>query len=82
MHPFLNVSKLTDEEIIEKLGKAYLFMNAQVALGHNPTVMSINEVIQDLENERYSRMQKMMDDEYSRKNPNNNKPIEIGKLED
>ena len=82
MHPFLDVGKLTDEEIIEKLGKAYLFMNNQVVLGHNPTVLSIKEVIQSLEDERNNRMQKMMDDEFKRKFPKANEPIELGKLED
>jgi len=82
MGPFLDVHKLTDEEIIEKLGKAYTYMNAQKVLGHTPTVMSIREVIQSLEDERSRRMQKMMDEEFKRKNPNDNKPIELGKLED
>jgi hypothetical protein len=82
MHPFLNVEKLTDEEIIERLGRAYLHMNNQVALGHNPTVLSIKEVIQSLEDERQKRMQKMIDDEFKRKFPKNNDPIELGKLED
>lgn len=82
MHPFLDVSKLTDEEIIERLGKAYTYMNAQVALGHNPTVLSIKEVIQSLEDERRSRMTKNMDEEFKKKYPNANDPIELGKLED
>jgi len=82
MHPFLDVSKLTDEEIIERLGKAYAYMNAQVALGHDPTVRSIKEVIQSLEDERKFRMQRTMDDEYKKKYPDSNKPIELGKLED
>lgn len=82
MHPFLNVSKLSDEEIIERLGRAYSFMNVQKALGHSPTVLSIQEVIQSLEDERRFRMTKMMDDEYARKYPDMNKPIELGKLED
>lgn len=82
MHPFLDVSKLTDEEITERLGRAYIYMNAQVALGHNPTVHSIKEVIQSLEDERRQRMTKNADDEYRRKFPESNKPIELGKLED
>lgn len=82
MHPFLDVSKLTDEEIIEKLGKAYSYMNAQVALGHNPTVHSIKEIIQSLEDERKFRVQKTMDEESKRKYPDADKPIELGKLED
>jgi hypothetical protein len=80
MHPFLDVSKLTDEEIIERLGRAYTYMNHQVALGHDPTVHSIKEIIQDLEGERQSRLMKAMAEEASRKFPNMNAPIELGKL--
>lgn len=82
MHPFLNVSRLTDEEIIERLGKAYTYINAQTALGHNPTVFSIKEVIQSLEDERRLRMQNKMDDEFKKKYPEDLKPIELGKLDD
>jgi hypothetical protein len=82
MHPFLDVSKLSDEEIIERLGKAYVYMNAQVSLGHGPTVHSIKEVIQSLENERRDRLEKNMDTEQKKKYPDSGKPIEIGKLEE
>jgi len=82
MHPFLDVSKLSDEEIIERLGRAYTYMNAQVALGHNPTVFSIKEVIQSLEDERRERQQRTMDEEFKKKYPEINKPIELGKLDD
>ena len=81
MHPFLNVSKLTDEEIIERLGKAYTHMNAQSALGHTPTVVSIKEVIQSLEDEKQMRMRRTMDEEYKKKFPKDNDPIEIGKVD-
>lgn len=81
MHPFLDVRKLSDEEIIEKLGKAYSYMNYQVALGHTPTVESIKEVIQTLEDERKDRMSKQMDDEYKKKFPDANAPIEVGKVD-
>lgn len=82
MHPFLDVRSLTDEEIIERLGKAYTFMNAQKALGHSPTVLSIQEVIQSLEDERAIRMRKIMDEEFKRKYPDDLKSIELGKLEE
>jgi hypothetical protein len=82
MHPFLDVSKLTDEEIIERLGRAYAYMNAQVALGHSPTVLSIKEVIQSLEDERLTRQQRITDEEFKRKYPDTKEPIELGKLED
>lgn len=82
MHPFLDVNKLTDEDIIERLGKAYAFMNYQVALGHTATVISIKEVIQSLEDERAKRMDKTISEEFKRKFPNDLKPIDLGKLED
>ncbi len=81
MHPFLNVSKLTDEEIVERLGKAYTHMNAQAALGHTPTVVSIREVIQSLEDERQMRMKRTMDEEFKKKFPKDNEPIEIGNID-
>jgi hypothetical protein len=81
MHPFLDVKKLTDEQIIERLGKAYSYMNYQVALGHNPTVHSIKEIIQSLEDERSDRMNKTMDDEFKRKYPKAQEPIDIGKVD-
>lgn len=82
MHPFLDTTKFSDDELIEKLGKAYMFMNAQVALGHNPTVVSIKEVIEALEEERQTRMHKIMQEEHKKKNPDTNQPFELGKLED
>ena len=82
MHPFLDVSKLSDEEIIERLGRAYSYMNAQIGLGHNPTVFSIKEVIRDLEDERRERQQRTMDQEFKKKYPDMDKPLELSKLED
>jgi len=81
MHPFLDVTKLSDEEIIERLGKAYTFMNFQKSVGHMPAVVSIREVITALEEERSTRMQKVMADEVDKKYPDSNKPIELGKIE-
>jgi nucleoid-associated protein YejK len=81
MHPFLDSSKLTDEQIIERLGKAYSYMNNQVALGHSPTVQSIKEIIQSLEDERASRMNKQMDEEYKRKYPDSHQSLDVGKVD-
>lgn len=82
MHPFLDVSKLTDDEIIDRLGKSYQYLNSQTALGHNPTVQSIKEIIQSLEDERQSRLQKTMHEEFHRKYPNANKSIDLGEVDD
>lgn len=82
MHPFLDVSKLSDDEIIDRIGKAHSYMNAQKALGHVATVHSIEEIIDALENERNDRMNKNMTNDYSKKYPDDLTPIELGKLED
>lgn len=82
MHPFLNVSKLTDEEILEKLRVSYNYLDAQTKLGHNPTVASIKEIIESLENERNDRMQRLVTEEYKKKFPKELDSIEIGKLEE
>ena len=82
MHPFLDVNKLTDEEIIERLGKAYTYMNYQVSVGHNPTVHSIKEVIQSLEDERAERIKKNSNEEFKKKYPKADQPLELGKLEE
>lgn len=81
MHPFLDVSKLSDEEIINRLDKAYTYMNHQVSLGHTPTVQSIKEVIQSLEDERQNRMRRTTDEEFKKKYPTADAPIELGRLE-
>lgn len=82
MHPFLDVRSLSDEEILERLGRAYSYMNMQVGLGHSPAVRSILEVVQALEDERRERQQNISDEEFKKKHPDSNKPIELGKLDD
>jgi len=81
MHPFLDVSKLTDEEIIQRLGKAYTYMNAQKELGHTPTVLSIQEVVQCLEDERQARLRRTSDEEFKRKFPKNADALEVGMID-
>ena len=81
MHPFLDTSTLTDEELLNRLSKAYSFMNMQKELGHNAAVQSIKEVIQALEDERQKRMQNLAREEEKRKNPNQYKPIDLDSLE-
>lgn len=82
MNPLLDTSKLTDDEITERLNKANAYLYNQIQLGHNPTVFSIKEIIESLEAERRKRYEKMSEDEYKRKNPNHDKPIELGKLDE
>lgn len=82
MDPFLNTSKLTDEEILERLGRAYTYMHMQKTLGHTPTVQSIKEVIQSLEDEKTKRTQRLISDELLKRSPQGNKSIDFGKLEE
>lgn len=80
MHPFLDAKKLTDEELIDKIGKARLHMNAQIELGHTPTVNSIREVLEALELEQETRMSDRMNEKSEEKNADDLSPIDIGKL--
>ena len=81
MNPFLNVNALSDEDIIERLGRAYKYLNEQVRLGHTPTVSSIQEIIESLELERATRLQKHVEDETNKKYPDTLKPIDVGGIE-
>lgn len=82
MHPFLDTSKLTDEEILEKLRVAYRVLSHQVAMGHEPTVKSINEIIDALEQEKSLRTEKMALEQRQKKEQEKGNPtIELGKLE-
>ena len=81
-HPFLDTSKLTDEDILERLGKANMYLNDQIRLGHVPTISSIRGVIQALDEERTARMQRFIAAEVKKKTINADGPIELGKLGD
>lgn len=82
MHPFLDVSKLTDEEILERLNRAHQFLAYQKALGHMPTVQSIEEVIESLDYERERRLARNIDEEFKKKYPKDLDPIDVGKIEE
>ena len=81
MHPFLDTSKLSLEEIVEKINKANVYLNQQISLGHTPTVISIQEVIKYLEEEKNTRMQKLMDEEIKKKTPDVKGPIDVGAVD-
>lgn len=75
MHPFLDTSKLTDEELIQKLNQANSFLYMQHSLGHTPTVESIKEVIKSLEAERTTRMSSLAEQAFKK---SGNNSIDIG----
>lgn len=82
MHPLYDPSKLTDDEILDRLGKAYNYLSQQNALGHAYTADNIQQTIMALETEKEVRFQKMMTDEFNKTNPNELDPIVLGTLED
>ena len=49
MNPLIDVSKLSDEEIMERLVKAKTYRNQQSALGHDPVVENIDSIIETLQ---------------------------------
>lgn len=79
-HPFLDTSKLTDDQLLDRLDRAYQYLHAQTQLGHTPTVESIKAVIEALSEERATRIQKFAHTELAKK-INNTDTIELGKLE-
>ena len=81
MHPFLDPRNLTDDEILEKIGEARYFLHVQTLLGHDPTVLSIKEVLSTLELEKQQRLEKLSEDEQKKKNPKSLDPITLGDLD-
>lgn len=81
MHPFLDPRTLTDDQLLEKIDKAYAYINFEKKFGRDMTVHSIQEVIETLEEEHRNRLNKVRYEEINKKLANS-KPIEIGKLED
>ncbi len=81
MHPFMDTSDLSDDELTKKLDKAYQYLQQQTGLGHTPTVESIKEIIETLELERSTRLLKAMSGD-QKKIDESLKPIDIGTIED
>lgn len=74
-------AKLTDDQILEKLGKAYQYLSFQENLGHDSAVASITQTIIALDNERISRFQDSIEADIAHTNPNLLDPIELGTIE-
>lgn len=81
---FMNTAILTDDEVTERLSKARNYRAFQHQMGHTPTVQSIDLVIDQLENEQTSRMQKKLAAELTKKSnmPDQYKRIELGSIDD
>lgn len=56
MKSFYDYSGLTEDQLYEKLRKAYAYLSMQKALGHSDTIASIEFTIAALEDERTKRI--------------------------
>jgi len=81
MHPLIDTSTLTDDQIYEKLSKCHSYLSMQERLGHGPTVETIQQMIYALELEKIKRFDKIMEDDIKKTTPNYMKPIELGELD-
>lgn len=82
MHPLYDTKDLTDDQLLEKLQKAYSYMAMQSSLGHTDTVESIQTVIDQLETEKEDRIYKAQLAEAKKKGDYEEslKPITLGEL--
>jgi hypothetical protein len=81
MHPFLDTSTLTDDQIYEKLSKCHSYLSMQQHLGHGPAVETIQQTIYALEQEKIARFDKMLSDDIKKTTPNFMDPINLGTLD-
>jgi len=80
-NPFLDSKNLTDEQILEKIGKANSYFYEQHKLGHTQTIDSIKSVLQTLQDEKNDRIEKLATEEHKSKNPKDLEPITLGDLD-
>lgn len=81
LHPHFDPSDFTDDQIYDKLNKAYLYLSQQEQLGHTPTIESIQHTILALENEKVKRFEDMMERENEAANTEELKPINLGTID-
>lgn len=81
MHPLVDLSTLSDEELVARIGRARQYLEYQSSLGHMPTAQSIRTIIEALEDERSKRILNSHGEEFKKKNPKDKDPIEIGNIE-
>ena len=82
MYPFLELTNLTDEQLLDKISKAQSYLRMQTGLGHVPTVNSISDLITALEIEYRSRQEKIITEASKKKNPDVLKSLNIGYLDE
>ena len=82
MHPFVDPSNLTDEEILEKLKKCYNYLGMQSDLGHNDAVSSIQQVIAVYETEKDKRAYDALQEALNEDQPEAGSVVELGNVEE
>lgn len=80
MHPLINPSSLTDEQIRDKLKKCYEYLQMQESLGHNDTVTSISNIIDILEFERDERLEKELSETFEE--PEDGELVALGEVDE
>lgn len=78
-NPFLDTSKLSDDEIFDRIKRATTHLQMQEKLGHTVLVESIKLQLDMLYQEREKRIQDAMHTDWLKQNPNHRDPIELGK---
>lgn len=79
MHPFLDLKNIPDDQLLDRLNKARTYLHFQSSMGHLPTVHSISDVINSLEEEIRERNYKRI---HEGKHPENIKShIELGNID-
>lgn len=81
LHPLFDPSELTDDQLYDKLNKAYQYLSQQELLGHTPTVGSIQQTINALENEKIKRFEAHLAEEAEKHMDDILKPIDLGTIE-
>lgn len=84
MHPIYDPSKLTDDELLSRLGQAHGYLHMQHQLGHDSAVDSIKETIRALDEERQSRFRRQTTEEQLKKTtgtPDASSTIILGELD-
>lgn len=81
MHPTYDPSKLTDEELLNKLIKLYNMHGTEINAGHDAMVSNIATMINTLEFEKETRTVASIAAELKRKGINLDETIEIGTIQ-
>jgi len=84
-HPFLDVTKLTDDQLMDRIQKCYKILSGETAMGHASMVDSARLQLETYQFEWNTRMQTAaLDDKFSKGQEKQDKdgPLEFGVVEE